>query len=150
MVQTIIKTALLAGSLDITAACLQAYLRAGMMPTKLLQYVASGVFGKAAFVGGDSMVVWGLFFHFIIAFSCTIAFFFLYPKINFLKNNWLINSFLIAVIAWAVTNWMIIPMSQIPNRTFDFVTALIAILILFVCVGMPIAYNAQRFFANNN
>ena len=119
MNQTIIKTAFLAGSLDITAACLQAYLMAGMMPAKLLQYVASGVFGKTAFEGGNSMLAWGLLFHFIIAFACTITFFFLYPKINFLKDKWLINSFLIAVIAWVITNWMIIPMSQIPNRTFD-------------------------------
>lgn len=148
MIKTIIRTALLAGTLDITAACLQAYTMAGMMPEKLLRYIASGVFGKAAFEEGNSMIVWGLLFHFIIAFSCTIIFFWLYPKISFLKHKLLINSLLIAIIAWAITNWVIIPTSLIPNRTFNLIKAVMAIAILFVCIGLPISYNAQRYFAN--
>lgn len=148
MIQTIIKTAFLAGTLDIITTCLRAYLMTGMMPAKLLRFIASGVFGKAAFVGGNNMLVMGLFFHFIIAFSCTVVFFFLYPKINFLKYGWLTNSGLIAIVAWVVTNWMIIPMSQIPTRPFNFASVTIAILILFVCIGMPIAYNTQNFYTH--
>jgi hypothetical protein len=146
MWKTIIITTLIAGILDIIAACTNAYIAAKTTPDIILKYIASGVFGTSAFAGGVGMMIFGLFFHFIIVFACTVSFFWLYPKLPFLKQNIFLNAVLISVVAWFVTNIIIIPLSKIPNRTFDFNSALMAVCILFVCVGLPIAYNANRYY----
>lgn len=71
----IIKAGLLAGTLDISAACVQYYMKTGKNPDYVLKYVASGAFGKDAFTGGIVMSMAGLLFHYLIAFSFTLFFF---------------------------------------------------------------------------
>jgi hypothetical protein len=146
MWKSIALTTLIAGTMDITAACTQAYLSANVMPDRVLKYVASGVFGKAAFAGGLDMMAWGLFFHFIIAFSCVVCFFLAYPKLPLLEKSVLLNSVLIGLVAWTVTARLIVPMSQVPQSPFQLSKAIVAASILVVCIGFPIAYNARQFF----
>ena len=146
MWKSIFITTFIAGTLDITAACVDAYLSTKITPDIVLRYVASGFFGKSAFAGGLGMMMVGLLFHFIIAFACTIIYFWLYPKMSFLKQNIALSSVLIGITAWFVTTIIIIPMSQITPNPFNFYKALIAVIILVVCIGFPIAYFAKRFF----
>jgi hypothetical protein len=147
MLKQIIKAGLLAGSLDITAAFVNAYASRKIMPGDVLKYIASGVFGNAAFKGGYAIMLMGLLFHFVIAFACAAVFFILYSKIKFLRYSHVLNSLLIALIAWAVTTQIIIPISNIPKAgSFDITRAAIAVGILFICVGMPISVLAKRYF----
>jgi hypothetical protein len=146
MWKQILKTGFIAGLLDITAACLQAYLLRGTTPPTILQYIASGVWGKAAFNGSAAMMAAGLFFHFTIAFACTIAFFWLYPQLKGLQKSRVANSFLIAIVAWVVTTRLLIPLSKISPAPFNLKNAAMAIAILFVCIGLPIAFSAARFY----
>ena len=146
MWKQIFKTTLIAGSLDIIAACTQAWLAKGTKPDIILKYIASGVFGKDAFAGGTGMILSGLLFHFMIAFACTLAYFLLYPKLKLLHWNIFFSSLLIAIIAWTVTTRLIIPLSQIKQPPFDLAKALIAVSILYVCIGIPVSYFAKRFY----
>ncbi|MEN9569443.1 MAG: hypothetical protein RL172_674 [Bacteroidota bacterium] len=151
MWKKIVNTALLCGSLDITAACMHAYLARGIKPGFILQYIASGVFGEAAYTGHTSMMLWGLFFHFIIAFACTAIFFIAYPRWGWLHHtgSWL-NALMIALVAWIVTTRLIIPLSNIASAPFNLLNALLAIGILWVCIGLPIAVSARHYFKNCN
>lgn len=146
MRQTIFKTTLLAGTLDIVAACIHAYALRGTMPSQVLRYVASGVFGTSAFTRSDVMLFWGLLFHFIIAFSCTVCYFLVYPKIRLLMKSWLLGAFAIGVVAWCVTNLIVVPLSNTPKSTFDITKVPVALGILIICIGGPIAYMASIFF----
>ena len=66
--KTILKAALIVGTLDILAACAQFYFKTGKTPFKpVLTFVASGLLGKEAFTQGDSMVLVGLVIHYCIA-----------------------------------------------------------------------------------
>ncbi len=150
MWRTIFKTTLIAGTLDITAACIHSYLMNNTMPSTVLKFVASGVFGTAAFKGGYGMMAWGLLFHFIIAFACTACFFLLYPKIKILWRSWVANAVAVGVVAWCVTNLIVVPMSNTPKSAFNIERVPVALSILIVCIGIPIAYHAKLFFANNN
>ena len=59
----IIKAGLLVGTLDILAAFLNYYITTGNKDVfTVLRYIASAVFGRAAFAGGVNSVVAGLFF----------------------------------------------------------------------------------------
>jgi hypothetical protein len=146
MWKQIFKTTLVVGILDIIAAFLQAYLTNKVSPDIVLKYIASGVFGDEAFDGGFNMLLAGLLFHFTIAFACAIIFFLLYPKLKFLHHKIAFNSFLIAVAAWVITTQIIMQLSKVSPPTFTLAKVLTAIVILFVCVGFPIAYSAKKFF----
>ncbi len=148
MKKHILTTTLIAGSLDIFAACLQAYLTSKIMPSIVLQYVASGFFGQSAFKGGLFMEFCGLIFHFLIVFCCTASYFVLYPKIAFLKKNWIFNCVLIALVAWIITTLIIVPMSKIPNHPFNFSNALIGFAILIFSIGVPISFLTKKFYYN--
>jgi hypothetical protein len=147
MFKQILKTTLLAGSLDIMAACIQAYATNGTTPAIVLKYIASGMFGKNAFEGDYGIMAMGLLFHFIIAFACTVVFFMLYPKLKSLHHSILLNSLLIALAAWAVTTQIIIPFSEIKPGFFNIRKATIAVGILFVCVGLPISVMAKKYYS---
>lgn len=147
MFKAILKAALLAGTLDISAAFIQVYLKNKTMPSAVLKYIASAVFGKAAFAGGYGMMAWGLLFHFIIAFACAAVFFLLYPKLSFLKYSYVLNALLIALVAWVVTHLIVLPVSNVPKGSFNLANAAIATGILFVCIGLPISVLAKRYFS---
>lgn len=70
----ILFSGLLVGSLDILAAFVDYNLATGKNPFVILKFIASGVFRKTALTGNGGMYAWGLFFHFVIAFSFTIFF----------------------------------------------------------------------------
>jgi uncharacterized membrane protein YagU involved in acid resistance len=141
-----LKTILLAGTLDIAAACLRAYATNGTPPDRVLQYIAAGVFGKSAYAGGYGMMAWGLLFHFIIAAACVICFFWAYPRWSFLRESVWINSVLIGVVAWVVTTQVVVPLSRLKPPPFRAGDALIAMGILVVCIGLPTAFAAKNYF----
>ncbi len=150
MWKKIFITTIVAGCLDITAASIQAYLTHDLTPDIVLKFIASGIFGKAAYSGDISYMLFGLAVHFFIVFACTALYFMCYPKIRFLQKNIFISAFLIAIIAWLVTTRLIIPLSEIQRSPFHFGKAVIAILILFLCIGIPIAFSAKKFYAIRN
>lgn len=142
----VLTTTFIAGTLDISAACLSAYFRSGATPERVLRFVASGVFGKRAFEAGSWMPLWGLVFHYTIAFACTLCFFLLYPKWkNLVYNPW-INSVLVGVVAWIATELVIVPLSNAPAAPFTFFRIVTSMAILILCIGAPIAWRAHHFF----
>jgi hypothetical protein len=148
MWKQIFKATFIAGSLDIIAACLQAWLtKSTVTPTIVLKYIASGVFGKEAFAGGTGMILFGLFMHFLIAFACTLVYFMIYPKLKLLHQNIFVSALLIAVVAWTITTRLIVPLSKITPPAFNFTKALIAVSILYLCIGLPISFFAKRFYS---
>jgi hypothetical protein len=147
MWKQIFKTTLIAGFLDITAACTQAWLVKGTTPDIILKYIASGIFGKAAFDGGAGFIVFGLLVHFFIAFCCTLVYFLVYPKLKLLQKSICLSAAFVAVIAWAVTSRVIVPLSKIQLPPFNLTKAFIAVGILYCCIGLPICYLAKRYYS---
>lgn len=137
-------TTLIAGILDLSAASAQAWLMAGILPNQLLTYIASGVWGKAAYTGGYEMLFFGMLFHFIIVFACVFCFFWAYQKWVFLHRSVLLNAFLIGFTAWLITTQIIVRFSSIPAQELRWSSALLAIVILVVCIGLPTAFAAKN------
>ena len=81
---TLFLTGLLAGLLDAVAAVLLFLARGNKDPRILFRYIASAVYGKAAFAEGNSMVFMGLLFHFLIAMSWVAIYFFLHAHFSWL------------------------------------------------------------------
>jgi hypothetical protein len=132
---------LLTGILDSLAAIAWNY---KIKPAIIFKFIASGIFGKAAFKGGADMILWGLLFHFIIAYSFTAAFYLLYPAfIKTLKNKY-ITAVIFALITWLITNLVITPLSQIGWRSMNVTTIISGFVILIFTIGLPIVLIADR------
>jgi hypothetical protein len=139
-INTILLAGFVAGTLDIAAACTQFYINTGKDPMIVLRYVASGVFGKKAFTGGLPMAAWGLFFHYLIAFGLAIFFFWLFPKIKWVRQNVTLAGLLYGIFAWLITTQVIVSLSRIGHQPIVFSKVIVAVLILMFCIGLPIAY----------
>jgi hypothetical protein len=140
----IIKTGLLVGTLDITAACVQFYLKTGKGPEPVLRYIASGAFGPEAFSGGNIMLFWGLFFHYLIAMSFTFLFFWLVKIFPAMLKVRLLTAVVYGIFMWAITQLVMVPLSKIPVRPVTLSGALTAIAILIVCISIPLAWIAGK------
>lgn len=142
----ILLAGLSVGTLDILSACTDYYIATGKGPEGVLRFVASGVFGQQAFTGSGIMPVWGLLFHYIIAFSFTIFFFWLYPKIKFMSTYPVLTAIIYGIFMWVVTTRIVMPLSNTPPGTFHFWKAVKAILILVVMIGIPLSFIAKSYF----
>ena len=144
----ILFAGLLTGTLDILAAIIQTYLYGGK-PVKMFQYIASGVFGEDSFTGGVTHALYGLVFHYLIAFVWAILFFLLYPRVNLLKQNRLLTGVGYGVFIWMIMNLVVLPLSNVPRSLLDIKSAATGMLILIAAVGLPLSYLASRFFSGN-
>lgn len=147
--KTILLTGLVAGTLDILAAFANAYLSNAVSPIRVLQFIASGLLGKNAFEGGLTTAGLGLIIHFIIAFSWTILFFFLYQKIKLLSINPIITGLVYGLIIWLIMNLAVLPMTNINKQPFSLNwQTFIGIGILMLFVGLPISIMVNRYYSN--
>ena len=137
---------LTAGTLDITAACTQYYIKTGKGPGGVLRYVASAVFGKEASAGGTTMAAWGLLFHYIIAFLFTLFFFWIYPWLNLGKWNKIITGLVYGTFVWLVMNLIVVRLAMGPHPIV-LKNAAIAMAILMVCIGLPISLIIGRYYS---
>ena len=145
--KVILVAGLVAGTLDILAAFVQTYINTRKGPDIVLKYIASGVFGrKEAFGGGDSMIIWGLLFHFIIAMAFAAFFVFLYLNWKLVSRNIILSGLLYGLFVWTVMNRLVVPLSKIPSQSFAWNRAIIAMLILVFFIGLPIALITRKYY----
>jgi hypothetical protein len=135
---------LLAGTLDILAACANFSIQTGKDPLIVLRFVASGAIGPDAMTGGWSMNLLGLLFHFVIAYSWTALFFLLYPKLP--KGSWIVYGLAYGLGVWLLMNLLVLPMTKIPSRPFNLSSTITGVIILQLMIGLPIAYRARKFY----
>lgn len=135
-----IRAGFIVGTLDITAACIQYFIKTGKGPAGVLKFVASGVFGKAAFTDGIAMPLAGLCFHFTVAFFFTFFFFWLTGKIPSLLKTRLLTGIGYGIFVWTVMNMVVLPLSNTPPIPFKILNAAIAASILIICIGIPLAF----------
>jgi hypothetical protein len=147
--KTILGAGLLVGSLDILTAFADYYAATGKGPEGVLRYVASGVFGMKAFSGNGTMMLWGLFFHFIIAFSFTIFFYWVYPRLKLGSVNPFLTAIVLGIFIWVITVLLVLPMSNVPHATLRVGQAVKAIVILIVMIGLPLSFIMRKRFSGN-
>lgn len=143
--QPIFWGGLIAGTLDICAAFLYAWLRAGVGPIRVLHAVASGLLGAAAFQGGGKTAVLGLVLHFLIATVATAVFYFASRRLLFLIERPVMFGLLYGVVVYLFMNFVVLPLSNVAQRPSPISVRLINMLIIMFCVGLPIALIVRRF-----
>lgn len=139
--QAILWAGLIAGTLDITAACVSGVLRGGT-PVRVLQSVASGLLGADAFEGGPAAAALGLALHFLIAYGAATVYFVASRKMRFLVDHAVVCGVLYGIAVYAFMNSVVVPLSAAP---FEIAYRLKGLMIHIFCVGLPIALVVRRF-----
>jgi len=137
---TILWLGFLTGTLDGIAALIWNGISSGSInATVVFKFIASAVFGPAAFKGGAEMVVAGIVFHYIIALVFSMVYYLLYPAFDkFLRSKYQVAVFY-GIITWLVMNLAVVPLSKIGYHHITAKAATIGLIILIICIGLPIA-----------
>lgn len=139
----ILSAGLLAGIMDIVAACIHHSIRGGT-PLSVLKFVASGLLGLAAFkpgIEGYLIGLLGLTLHFFIATSWAAIFFVASRKLKFLINHAVICGILYGLVVFWFMRLVVMPLSAVVRQggAVKWTQIIIGMSIHIVCVGLPIA-----------
>lgn len=145
--KAVVLTWLFAGTLDLTAAYVSQWIKTGKFADEMLYYIAGGVLGlDTSMQGGNWVAFVGLCVHYTIAFCATLFFFWIFPKVKFLSfDKWVIGAFygiFVNIVVGLVINWV----TPLPNNAFTLANLVVGWFILAIFLGIPIAYNAYRFY----
>jgi len=136
-------TGLIVGTMDITSAIVLTLWRGGTI-MRLMQFIASGLLGKAAFNGGLTTAALGLALHFVIAFGLVIVCYVASRKLSFLKTHPIASGIAYGLIVFAVMNLLVLPLSAAtPRHTLS--GDLIQIGIHMFIIGLPTVLLLRRF-----
>ena len=145
-VHPVIIAGVLVGILDILAAFIVRYGFTRTSPVRVLQGIASGLLGPAAFTGGAATAVFGMFLHLVIAFAVAGVYYIASRRWRLLVQHPIVFGVLYGVAVHWVMNQVVLPLSRFPMgpRTppFTFTLAMVVVHMLFV--GLPIALTVAR------
>lgn len=142
----IFAAGVVAGLCDITAAFVT-WAPRGIMPSRILKGIASGLLGPQAFKGGIATAALGLALHFLIAVSAAAVFYAASRKLSFMTRRPILCGVLYGVAVYFVMYWIVMPLSRFhPGHTLS--SSIVAIVTHIVCVGLPISLIICRFSRN--
>lgn len=137
---TILLATVVAGTLDITDACLWWGITKGVPPERIFQSIASGLLGKAAFKGGAQTAALGLALHFAIMAVMVAVYVLASQRLRVLTRRPVVMGLAYGAATYIVMNYVVLPLSQVgPHGAFvlpSFINGLAAHLFL---VGLTIA-----------
>lgn len=127
-----------AGALDILAAFGLSAVYGGT-PVRVLQGIAAGLLGRAAFSGGIPVALLGLACHFAIALGAAAVYWAASRRWTALARHPFVFGPLYGIAVHYVMTMVVLPLSRVTQRPqpAEIIVALIVIHILFV--GLPIA-----------
>lgn len=144
MLRPIAIATLLAGTLDIFSAFVFAGM-AGMSPSGVLTYVASGPFGDGVRQGGPAWAAAGLAVHFAIMACMAAAYVLAASRLPVLVRHPIPAGLAYGLLLWLIMYWVVKPLrwpeAPLPHTAWGIGNALFSHCIL---VGLPIALIAAR------
>lgn len=150
-IKIILLAWLVAGTLDMLGAILvYTVIMKKLSADKLVRGIASGVFKKEAFSGGNEMIFYGVGFHYLIAFAFTIFYFIIFPYISFFRRQKILGGLLYGLFVWAVMNLIVLRIVFPTRAPITLEGAVIGASILMVMIGLTLSYFANKYYNNKN
>jgi len=135
---------LLAGGLDLAAAIISGFVR-GTAAQTIMQSIASGALGRAAFTGGMATAALGVALHFAIMLVIAAVFVTASRRLRWLARKPWLSGPTYGIAVYGVMSLIVVPLSAAPFAISQ-EPARVAqgVLIHILCVGLPIAWLASR------
>jgi len=113
--------------------------------TRVLQSIASGLLGKAAYSAGLPAAALGLVLHFAMAFAWACAFLLASRRVGLLTRRPVLSGALFGVAVFLVMRLVVLPLSAFPHPiTFKPLATTLDLLSHMFFFGVPIALAARR------
>ena len=140
VLKSLVYGGLLAGTIDIGAASLINTIS----PLVILQAIASGLLGRAAFQGGAGVMVLGLLLQW--GMSILIAAFFTLAALKWpsLARRWILWGTLYGVVVFVVMNYVVVPLSAASHKWTHPLSWFIENGIAMLVFGWIVALTANR------
>ena len=137
---------LLAGTLDIAAAFVEASLK-GRSPLSLLQGIAGGLLGMSSFQGGLATAALGAFCHYFIATGAATVFYLASRKLKFLVKHALPSGLLYGVAVYVFMYYIVLPISAYHTKiALPTMARLIRdVAVHMFMVGLPISLMVRKY-----
>jgi uncharacterized membrane protein YagU involved in acid resistance len=116
----------------------------GSPPIRVLQGIASGVLGPAAFQGGMSTAALGMVLHVVIAFVVAAVYYVVSRWWPGLVRHPVASGLAYGVVVHFIMNEIVLPLSRVAFRRPPWYVALSMVVIHMVCVGLPISLSVAR------
>jgi hypothetical protein len=134
-----------AALLDATDGVIFFWLTAHLNPIQVLQYIASGAFGKASNSGGFATASAGLVFHFIISLAAVSVFFALYARSSIVRKHAPAVGLAYGAVVWCFMNLLVLPLSAVTPTPIGLLTVVHGLIGHALFVGLPAALSARRY-----
>lgn len=138
---------LVVGILDLADTLVFFGLR-GVRPIRILQSIASGLVGRAAFSGGLGTAVLGAALHFFIAFMVVATFFVASRYVALLRRSPVWSGLVYGVVVYLVMNFVVLPLSAARRGAFSWPVVANGLIIHMLGVGLPSSLFARARRAN--
>ena len=133
------------GVLDCIAAMTNAWMRSGVTPERVWQYVASSVVGPESFNMGASTIALGLLFHFGVAFGVAIGFYVLARIFPAIISYPFIVGPIYGIAVYFIMSYGIVPLTLVKQGAFNWYGLISGLIIHMLFVGLPVALITKRF-----
>jgi uncharacterized membrane protein YagU involved in acid resistance len=135
---------LIAGILDAADGVVAYYFAAGFNPIQVLQSIASGFYGAAAFQKGISGALVGLLAHFFIAFAVAAIYVGATRFLPMLNREAVMWGTIYGAAVFIVMNFVVLPHTAVVKSPLSLPLLLNGVLGHALFVGLPIALAARR------
>lgn len=115
----------------------------GVPPFRILQGIASGLLGQAAFKGGLATATLGTVVHFCIATTIVAIYVLASRRVPVLARHPLVYGPLYGLVAWAVMSYIVLPLSAVIIHPRPLPVIVNGLLIHAFGVGLPSALFAR-------
>jgi len=140
--QAVLLGSLTVGVLDITYAFVFFGFR-GVPPIRILQSIASGLLGRAAFRGGLPTAALGTLLHFLIALAIVATYYVASRRLPILTHRPVPCGVLYGLLVYAFMNLVVLPLSAAASGTPSLPVLVGGLLIHAFGIGLPSALFAR-------
>jgi uncharacterized membrane protein YagU involved in acid resistance len=142
--QVVLVGGFAAAALDIVNAMVFWYLYGGTRPALILQSIAAGLAGKAAFSGGAASAALGLALHFLIMCAMAAVYWLACRRWPWMLARPVAAGVGYGLATWVAMNYMVVPLSRALPPPFIPAWFVDGILAHVLFVGLLFAFVARR------
>ena len=135
---------LVLGTLDLIFACTFWAAVRGIGPERILQAIAAGVQGKAAFEGGARSAALGAACHYFIAVAFVAAYYVVGARAPALFRRPLLYGLPYGLLLYGAMTFVVVPLSNAPQPTNVYPPWIAASIIMHAVFGVICAWSARR------
>jgi hypothetical protein len=131
-------------TLDLVYACSFWAMLRHVPPAYVMQYIASGALGKAAFEGGMATAAAGAAFHYFIATMMVLAYTLASSRYRELVRHPLRYGLPYGLLLWGVMTYVVVPLSQAQPSARPLLLAVATNFLMHLLLGVICAWFARR------